>query len=430
MRLFRLTVLTTLAFGWVACSSDGSTTDPNNTIDTVSDGQAADSLTENGCNTHAECTSDANPFCDPITKDCSIAPRGGAIGWGNGSVDSVIWTKIHTSPVQREATGLAFHPDRPDELWVINRPYESDASCDEMTATSEGCAALEGSVTIIKKPGQADSTFDRKTDQNAWHFMRRPTGIAFGVNDTFATCAEARTGNYLDDFADYVGPTLWSSDPAIFAQDPGAGLNGSHLDMLHATPWCMGIAHEAENIYWVFNGNIGSLDRYDFQQDHGPGHDNHDDGKIYRYVEGKLKRLPNVPSHMIYVASEQQLYVADTGNSRIVRLDTKSGRVDGEASPIYEIYAENKQFEDAELQEIIAPGTLQQPSGLAYDGDVLYITDHATGMFYAFTADGEQLRSLQSNLPANALAGLTIGPDGKIYFVDQQTADVYRLDPK
>lgn len=359
-----------------------------------------------------------------------LAPPGGAIGWGDGSAESVTWTLIHTSPRLREATGLAFHPDRPDELWVINRPYESDASCDEMTATSEGCAALEGSVTIIKKPGQPDSTFDRKTDPNAWHFMRRPTGIAFGANNTFATCGEARTGNYLDDTADYIGPTLWSADPEVFAQDPGPGLNGSHLDMLHETPWCMGIAHEKENAYWVFNGNIGALDRYDFKQDHGPGHDNHDDGELSRYVVGQLKRTPNVPSHMAYVASEQRLYVADTGNSRVVSLDTTSGRVVGEAFPAYEVLAKNEQYEDAELLEIIPPGKLEHPSGLIHDAGVLYITDHATGIFYAFTTSGEQIRFLQSNLPPDALTGLAIGPDGKMYFVDQKTASVYRIDPK
>ncbi len=423
---FKLFILTILALGYVGCSSDAK---PSDSTDTTPDGQT-DGASDGRCDTHADCTADTAPFCDQPTQTCTTPPPGGAIGWGDGTVESVTWTLIHTSPRLREATGLAFHPDRPNELWVINRPFESDASCDELTATSEGCAALEGSVTIIKNPGQADSTFDRKTDPNAWHFMRRPTGLAFGVNDTFATCGEARTGNYLDDTADYIGPTLWSSDPEIFAQDPGPGLNGSHLDMLHETPWCMGIAHEKENAYWVFNGNIGALDRYDFKQDHGPGHDNHDDGELARYVVGQLKREPNVPSHMAYVASEQRLYVADTGNSRIVSLDITSGRAVGEAFPVYEVLAKNEQFEDAELLEIVAPGKLEHPSGLVHDAGILYVTDHATGIFYAFTTDGEQIRKLQSNLPADALTGLAIGPDGKMYFVDQTTASVYRIDPK
>ena len=34
---------------------------------------------------------------------------------------------------------------------------------------------------------------------------------------------------------------------------------GSHLDMLHNTPLCMGIAHEAANRYWVFGGLKGSV---------------------------------------------------------------------------------------------------------------------------------------------------------------------------
>merc|ERR1711974_36901 len=103
--------------------------------------------------------------------------------------------------------------------------------------------------------------------------MRRPPALAMGDNGTFATCGEAATGNFEDNPAMFIGPSLWSTDLAVYAKPSGG--NGSHLDMLHATPWCMGIAHEVDNVYWAFNGHVGSLDRYDFNNDHGPGNDDH-----------------------------------------------------------------------------------------------------------------------------------------------------------
>ena len=359
---------------------------------------------------------------------CGPRPAGWQIGVGDGTAASVGVAVIYTPDAPRETTDIAFDPDVPNRLWVLMREYESSEPCGESSATQAGCESLEGRTAIIDGAGTAEASVQVIKDPNAWHFMRRPTALAMGVGQTFATCSEARTGNYTDDPIDYMGPTLWSSDLAIYGIQP-PGLNGSHLDMLHATPFCMGAAHERENIYWFFNGDAGAIDKVDFKADHGPGADDHSDGEYFRFVEGQVARLDNVPSHMELHAASGWLYIADTGHGRVVRLDTTSGAMGGLISPLYDPIEPANHMEGATLEEVVAPGTLQQPSGLALAGDVLFVSDYATNTLYAFDLEGQLLRSLKLELPPGSTTGLLVGPDEKLYFADKPTGTVYRIDP-
>ena len=79
--------------------------------------------------------------------------------------------------------------------------------------------------------------------------------------------------NEVQDTADasstFMGPSFWSADTNIFATVfqnnwvDGRPL-GSHLGML----------------YWVIDGHLGNICRYDLLEDHGPGYDDHGAGKI------------------------------------------------------------------------------------------------------------------------------------------------------
>lgn len=44
--------------------------------------------------------------------------------------------------------------------------------------------------------------------------------------------------------------------------------------------------------------------------------------------------------------------------------------------------------------------------------------------------DGNLLRKLKVSLQPQSLAGIALGPDGKLWFTDMYDATVYRLDPK
>jgi hypothetical protein len=337
-----------------------------------------------------------------------------------------VWTPIFTPPRANtwSVTALDFNPERPGELWALLRQFPSGRPCTENDP--RGCAALEGQVAIIQDAGEDEPSFELKMDSNAWHFMRRPTAIAFGRGDTFATCGESRTDNYEDDTFDYAGPVLWSSDPDIFAVEI-PGKNGSHLDMLHDSPFCMGIAHETGNAYWTFNGQDSSLDRYDFNDPHEIGGEDHSDGEMLRFAQGDVKRAPEIPSHLIFDPEDAMLYVADTGNSRVARLDTRSGR-QGRALPSNDPIEVSARIDDAEVADFVAPGELDAPTGITLHGGAIFVTDNSTSEIHAYDREGTELRVLDTGLPAGSLAGIAISKEGVVYVADLATGRVLRLD--
>lgn len=381
-----------------------------------------------------ECTDDQGcavfadrPLCNVAAGVCEALPPGHLIGWRDGSAGSVDLTLIHQPRNSIESTDLEFHPER-DELWVVNRNFHVGGLCVESNPFSPRCRSYRSTVTIIFAPGAPEQRVETREDENSFHFMRRVPAMAMGAHDTWATCGEAATGNFDDDPTTYIGPTLWSSDLDVFARPSGA--NGSHLDMLHETPWCVGIAHERDNVYWLFNGEVGSIDRVDFHEDHGPGNDDHSDGEVHRYIEGFLTRVPHVPSHLEFDHRDDMLYVVDTGAARVIKLDTTTGTYGGPLHPVWEELAAHGVMDDAVGDIVVGSGTLDLPSGIALHDDVIYVSDHATSRLYAFDHGGRLLRELDTGLPEGTLAGITVGPDDRLYFVDMRLGSVYRLDPR
>lgn len=308
---------------------------------------------------------------------------------------------------------LEFHPDRENELWVVNRAYD-------------------GTVTYYDA-GTEQMTSKRVRDGYAFHFMEEVSAIAFGVDGLFGTAQESintydnqATGNF------FMGPALWTSDMEIYSKNnlDGWGDLGSHLDMLHESPNGMGIAHDHGNAYWYFDGHYGNIVYYDFQEDHGPGWDDHSDGIVRRYVDAVVRRIAGVPGHMVLDKATGWLYIADPGNRRVTRLDTKSGARIGSGNidnSQMEPLAEYSRYGGA-TYEVFAGDNLTRPSGIAlYDGR-LFVGDNTTGEIIAYDLEGKELNRIQT--PAASLMGLEVGPDGKIWYVDAETNQVVRIDPK
>ncbi|MEM9069857.1 MAG: hypothetical protein AAGE52_15195 [Myxococcota bacterium] len=415
----------------------------------------------------AACGDDATT--DPLDAgaDAAIDTGSGPVAhWIRGDVEvslvEVYAAAMHTEgPVTREwlPKDLGAHPD--GELWVVQQ-MERDPSYDDETectaaATAGGapndCVSLQGSTVAIRDPSSdVPATADNGranlvVDFNAWHFMRRPSGIAFGARElvldhthpgaedtgltepvvftnTFATCHEHWTANATD-MPPFIGPTLWTADSAIYNGDNGDfdWSNGSHLDMVHATRYCMGIAYESGNTYWAFDGNGGFLDRYDFGSPHHPGHHNHDDADIERYflpLGDRLLRVPNVPSNMLIHGDE--LWVADTGNGRVLRFDLSGGATIAGSTRSFEGY-EIEVFDGMTFAEVL---TTEEPSGLTRlaDGTML-VADHTSGELIVFERDGTEIRRIQVG---GGLGGLTNIGDA-IYVVQMDERRVVRLDP-
>lgn len=306
---------------------------------------------------------------------------------------------------------LEFHPIRPNELWVVNR-------------------AFDGTVTYYNA-GTPQQIADMREDVYGNHFMEEVSAIAFGADGFFGTAQE--TNNTYDNQApgnNFMGPALWTSDTNIYDRvHQNDQLLGSHMDMLHESPYGMGIAHDHDNAYWYFDGYYGNIVYYDFQDDHGPGQDDHSDGIVRRYMQAYVSRIPGIPGHMILDKSSGWLYTCDPGGRRITRLNTETGvrfrdgNIDGSQMEYLEEYS---QMENAEY-EVFATENLQRPSGIELFNDMLFVTDNATGEIIVYDLDGKELNRLQT--PAESIMGITIGPDEKIWYVDAESDQVVRLDP-
>jgi hypothetical protein len=379
----------------------------------------------------AGCGSDPPTAAEPAwTPSPGAAETAGAIGHGDGSSGSVrfevVFDPSDNGGVLLEPTGLAWHGLSRADLWVTLRSGPDARTCNDGDGP---CPWLEGHVAIVRDADGSDMPVEMKLDANSWHFMRRPTGIAWGAGELFATCGEARTGNYENEETPYNGPTLWTADPAIFAQPPPRGANGTHIDMLHNSPFCMGIAHEVDNVYWVFNGDAGALDRYDFHAPHQPGGEDHSDGEVWRFAAGLLARVPEVPAGLVYDAASQLLYASDPGHSRVIALYTATGTITGEITT-YDNIPTHALVGGAGLANVVPPGEVTLPSGLALVSGVLFVADRANGVISAYdVAAKRRIRSLDTGLGAGALTALSYGPDGKLYATDIVGGRVLRIEP-
>jgi sugar lactone lactonase YvrE len=258
------------------------------------------------------------------------------------------------------------------------------------------------------------------------HFFAHPAAVAFGTSEYAASAQDTDEVTQMSTPEDFMGPTLWSTDLDLF--DAGWA---SHMDMLHNSPSSSGIAWEKDNIFWVFDGYHESLTRYNFNEDHGPGGEDHSDGEVWRYAEGEVSYVDGVASHLVFDPNTEFLWVADTGNNRIAFLDTNSGTEGGNVRPNYD-YIRQKRVNDAFLITLVdgAVHDMQQPSGIELHDDMLFVSDHGTGFIYAFTLQGELVDWLDTGLGSGALSGMSFHPDGSLYVTNSKANEVIRIAAK
>lgn len=346
---------------------------------------------------------------EPVNKEAVPS-----LGW-----DSVQWTLIGDETdglnVPRD---LGFNPDRPSELWVVNR--------------------ADDSTSIFFDLAQEEQRSAHIIDPFAEHFMEEVSSIEFGDVGTFGTCQESKnTYNGTQLANSFMGPTLWSTDFDIYGESNPDAIRflgydlGSHLDMLHQTPLCMGIAWEGANVYWAFNGNDGSIDRNDFHEDHGPGFDDHSDGTIFRYGIGEFSRVPDVPSHMKFDHSSALLYIADTGNNSIKVLDTTAGDSD-QRLPTMEPGTVHMTMANISLWTLVEGSDfgMERPSGLTIINDLILVTDNATSKIFAFDLDGELVSELQTDVPSGGLMGIYASSINDLWVVNAVDNEVWRIQPE
>jgi len=321
---------------------------------------------------------------------------------------------------------LEFHPGRVNELWVANRYTDS--------------------ITIIEDTGLETQTSQNLEDSNSEHFLEEVSAISFGAYhpefDWQWGSAQETTNTFcgprIDNGNNFMGPTLWPSSLNHFAvenQNNGNGLLGSHIDMNHESPYGVGIAHDYDNVYWYNDGYYGQLVRYDFQADHDTGEDYHSDSIVRRYSDIQLTHALGIPGHMILDKGSGILYIADAGANRVLWVNTddttyNSQTIQSGYNAGFEELAEYSSITGIEWG-VLATG-LDRPSGIALDGDQLFVSQNGNGKIVAYDLNsngkgGVQIDSIQTT--ASSIMGLEIGPNGHLYYVDNGRDEVVRIDP-
>ncbi len=301
---------------------------------------------------------------------------------------------------------IAFHPTIADEAWMIN---------------------TDDSALVINDMGGAGQVAQRYQSGGANHFLANPAALAFGDNGNFATAHEEDAVTQPSTPADFMGPTLWSSDRTIFD-----GGHGGHLDMLHNSPNAMGIAWARGNAFWVFDGMHSSLTLYDFVQPHVPGGTDHSDGIVQRYVEGEVARVPNVSSHLAFDTETNILWVADTGNSRIAWLDTAPATRGSSIAPNYD-GTRQYSMDGAILTTFIdtTEHDFTQPSGIELHDGHIFVTAADTATIYAFKMDtGELVDWLPTGGEAGSISGFAFDASGNLVYADPVSNTAVRISPQ
>lgn len=341
------------------------------------------------------------------------------LGAGQGAAGVTIEVKVTADDGLNVPRDLAFDPET-GTLWIVNRKDDS--------------------VTLVFAPGTAEQTTEHRIDPYALHFMEEVSSIAFGAPGTFGTCQESRnTYNRRYPPNNFMGPTLWPSDLDVFAHSNPEAVEflteqfgfytdlGSHLDMLHEDPLCMGIAWDHDNVYWVFDGYNQVIARNDFKVDHGPGFDDHSDGEIRKYLGGDIGYLEDVHAGLVLDHDTGLLYVADPANSRVLVLDTATGE-DGQRLRSTEGYPVHVEMEGETWRTLVdAEDGLVTPSGLALRDGRLFVSDNDLGEIVAFDLDGEEIDRLAVGTDPGALMGFEFDASGALWFTDATNHTVSRV---
>ena len=355
---------------------------------------------------------DAVPANDNVIKTINVKnPIPNIISSYTSNSNTFIYDVIVNSSNQVSAPrDLDFHPN--GDLWIINTGTENSG----------------GSTVKITDPGEASQFSLWQQDASADHFMSLPSGIAFSNNTNFATSTSVYDANHNGGLP-FTGPSLWSSDPSIYAMPSGG--NGSHIDMLHESPYSMGIASEEENIFWVYDDNNNDIVRYDFKEDHGPGNSFHADGEVRRYQGMGLNAInTTIVSHLVLDKDKKWLYIVDGGNQRVLRVDITTGVPGGAPSwGPQETLAEYIKVLGFIWEEVVTTGLIE-PSGIDIIDNRLVVTDHNNGDIVIYDLNSipaSEIGRLQTNEPG--IMGVVIGPGGRIWYANTTLNKIVKIEP-
>jgi hypothetical protein len=264
--------------------------------------------------------------------------------------------------------------------------------------------------------------------------MHTASALAFSDNGGFANTLDVQDANNNPN-GYFSGCTLWEADTSIYARINQNGPElGSHWDMLHQSPFSVGIAAETDNIYWLFDGFHNTIAKYNFQDphpDHEHGGEDHSDGLIYRYDEIYVNRVAGLSSHMVLDHSNDMLYICDTGNQRIIRMNINAGEIGNDLDPYGENIEGYYSMIGADFETVIDSG-LVLPTGIDIYNTFLLVSDYSTGDIHIYDLDPTNQFQLIHKLGTyiiDDLMSIKVGPDGTIWLVSTNANKLYQILP-
>ncbi len=285
-----------------------------------------------------------------------------------------------------------------------------------------------GSTVIYHDTGLETQSSEFRKDSYSGHFMHTASAIAFSDNNTFANAIDVQDANNNSN-GFFTGASLWPSDLSIYAVvNQSGGLLGSHLDMIHQSPYSEGIAAESGNVYWLFDGYHNAICKYDFATPHEYGGDDHSDGEVWRHSSVNVSRVPGLSSHMEFDEGTPWLYIADSGNERILKMNTNTGTNSGSLQPYGENLAGYWNVTGTTVETVVSTD-LGVPTGLEISNDRLLITDYTSGDIIIYDLEQDpvvELGRIETG-KANNIMGIKVGPDDNIWFVCPTSNELYKI---
>merc|ERR1719258_762228 len=155
----------------------------------------------------------------------------------------------------------------------------------------------------------------------------------------------------------------------------------------------------------------------------------HAKAAVRRYAGLELGYVEGIPAHMHLDDATRELFVADPGHDRVLRVLVDTGHFRESAKPLFPIYSSPEDSFNYTIWEGLqwsVLGVVPRPSGLVITAGVVYVGSHALGQVFALDrATGAVLQAVPVAAP-HALRALALAPaDGALWFL--HSAHIGRL---